>query len=98
MEITVRRNVNSPRYIGTPYSKSVSELHPMGEAVINITATDNDGVCILLPFDWLKISSIKKKIQKKLEWNFKKIFVAAVINWRKKWKYEYMNIILKYKL
>lgn len=64
MEITVRRNVNSPRYIGTPYSKSVSELHPMGEAVINITATDNDGVCILLPFDWLKISSIKKKFKR----------------------------------
>ena len=60
VEITVRRNVNSPGYIGTPYSKSVSELHPLGEAVINITATDNDRVCILLPFDWLKISPIKK--------------------------------------
>jgi hypothetical protein len=42
VEITVRRNVNPP------YSKSVSELHPMGEAVFNITATDKDRVCILL--------------------------------------------------
>jgi len=37
----------------------------MGEAVINITATDNDGVCILLPFDWLKINTLKKNQKKK---------------------------------
>lgn len=65
VEITVRRNVNPPGYIGIPYSKSLSELHPMGETVINITATDNDGVCILLIFDWLKICPIKNNFKRR---------------------------------
>lgn len=50
VEITVQRNVNAPAFIGLPYSKSVSELHPMGTEVINITAIDGDGVGLYVPF------------------------------------------------
>lgn len=53
IQITVRRNVNAPTFIGLPYSKSVSELYPMGDMIINVTAVDADKVSYCDPLLYL---------------------------------------------
>lgn len=44
--ITVARNVNPPVFDRTTYSTRITELYSMGIPVLNITATDPEGVRI----------------------------------------------------
>ncbi|XP_062579030.1 protocadherin Fat 3-like [Saccostrea cucullata] len=40
--INVARNLSPPRFSQDPYSRTITELYPMGVPVLNISATDSD--------------------------------------------------------
>ena len=46
--ILVIRNANAPRFLENHYQKTVSQETPLGEAIIVVNATDDDGVGIWL--------------------------------------------------
>ncbi len=45
--ILVQRNANAPQFSQTTYRMTLEEEAPLGEAVITVAATDDDGVRIL---------------------------------------------------
>lgn len=42
--INVARNINPPQFDRNPYSRTITELYPMGVPVLNISASDADQV------------------------------------------------------
>lgn len=44
--IDVTRNEFAPEYINTPYRVTIDEDTPVGRAVIDVNATDRNGVCM----------------------------------------------------
>ena len=46
--IVVIRNANAPKFLESQYQKTVSQETPLGESIIGVNATDDDGVGIRL--------------------------------------------------
>ena len=46
--IVVIRNANAPKFLESQYQKTVLQDMPLGEAIIVVNATDEDGVSVWL--------------------------------------------------
>jgi len=42
--ITVTRNANAPKFQRSSYTSRISEMYPIGEDIVKISATDADNV------------------------------------------------------
>ena len=67
LTIQVGRNQFGPVFSPTRYERTISENYPLGSDVVQLTATDSDGVskCIKISLNSTKTSecTIKKKIK-----------------------------------
>lgn len=53
--VNVYRNQNAPVFANAAYSMQIDDIYPIGNIILNVTATDQDGVSWFLPANFLEI-------------------------------------------